>query len=437
MSDDVYWAKALAEAEAEDATDPLAGFRDRFHLPPGVIYLDGNSLGPAPLAALEALDRASRGEWADGLIGSWNSAGWFELPTRLGDMLAPIVGAEAGEVVVCDTTSLNVFKALHAGLNLRPDRKVIVAEGGGFPTDIYVAEGVLATRPDVTLRLEGVDGPDLLDLVDGDVAVVLVNQVDYRSGRRRDVAGVTARIHAAGAVALWDLCHSAGVMEVGLGEAGADLAVGCTYKYLNGGPGSPAFVYAAARHHESIRQPLSGWWGHAAPFDFSGKFAPAPGIRRFLCGTQPILSMRVLEAGLAMTAEAESAGGPGQERCADRAVHGACRGERRLAGCRGFQSARGGGPWQPGGADPSGRLCGDAGADRPRGDRRFPDARHPAVRLRAALYASRGRGARRADAASDSREPRLGHRALSHAGRGHVTGGSSLRVLASSAGASS
>lgn len=304
MTDDAFWAAALADAEAADAADPLAGFRERFHLPPGTIYLDGNSLGPAPLAALEALDGAARREWADGLIGSWNSAGWFELPTRLGDMLAPLIGAEAGEVVVTDTTSLNLYKALHAGLSLRPDRRVIVAEGGSFPTDLYVAEGVLATRPDLRLRLEGVDGPELLDLVDEDVAVVLVNQVDYRTGLRRDVREVTARIHAAGAVALWDLCHSAGIMEVGLGDAGADLAVGCTYKYLNGGPGSPAFVYAAARHHGDIRQPLSGWWGHAAPFDFARGYAPASGIRRFLCGTQPILSMRALEAGLALTAEA-------------------------------------------------------------------------------------------------------------------------------------
>ncbi len=307
MMDDAFWAAALASAEAADAADPLAGFRTRFHLPPGTIYLDGNSLGPAPVAAFEALHAATHREWATDLIASWNRAGWFELPTRLGDLLAPVIGAGPGEVAVCDTTSINIFKALHAGLSLRPDRRVIVAEGGSFPTDLYITEGVRSLHPDVTVRLEGVHGPDLEALIDADTAVVLVNQVDYRTGRRRDVAALTARIHAAGAVVVWDLCHSAGVMEVGLNAAGADLAVGCTYKYLNGGPGSPAFVYCAARHHGAIAQPLSGWWGHARPFAFDRDYAPDPGIRRFLCGTQPILSLRGAEAGIALAAEADLA----------------------------------------------------------------------------------------------------------------------------------
>lgn len=307
MADEAFWNAARADAAAADGADPLAGYRDRFHIPKGLIYLDGNSLGPAPKAALDMLRTAAETEWAEDLISSWNKAGWFDLPVRLGDMIAPVIGADPGEVVVCDTTSINIYKTLHAGLSLRPDRKVIVAEGGSFPTDLYVAEGVLATRPDLTLRLEGVDGPDLEDLVDTKVAVVLANQVDYRSGRRRDVAAVTARIHAAGAVVVWDLCHSGGVMEVGLEDAGADLAVGCTYKYLNGGPGSPAFVYCAKRHQQAVRQPLSGWWGHERPFDFARSFAPDPGIRCFLCGTQPILSLRGLEAGLALAAEADLA----------------------------------------------------------------------------------------------------------------------------------
>ena len=305
MSDDAFWSAALAEAEAEDAADPLAAFRDRFRLPPGVIYLDGNSLGPAPVAALEALRVAAEREWAGDLIASWNAAGWFELPTRLGDMLAPVIGAAPGEVVVCDTTSVNIFKALHAGLSLRPGRRVILGEGGSFPTDLYVAEGVLATRPDVEVRLEGVHGPELEAMISEDVAVVLVNHVDYRTGRRRDLAALTARAQARGAVVVWDLCHSAGVMEVGLNPAGADLAVGCTYKSLNGGPGSPAFVFCARRHLAAVSQPLSGWWGHARPFEFAPGFAPDAGIRRFLCGTQPILSFRALEAGLALAAEAD------------------------------------------------------------------------------------------------------------------------------------
>jgi kynureninase len=307
MADDGFWAAALAEAEAADAADPLAGFRDRFRLPPGVIYLMGNSLGPAPEAALAAARVAAEREWAEGLIGSWNTAGWFALPTRLGDMIAPVIGAGPGEVVVSDTTSVNIHKALHAALGLRPDRRVIVAEAGSFPTDLYVAQGVIAGRPGLTLRLEGVDGPEIEGLIDGDVAAVLVNHVDYATGRRRDVAALTARIHAAGAVAVWDLCHSAGVMEVGLNAAGADLAIGCTYKYLNGGPGSPAFLFCASRHLAAARQPLTGWFSHARPFDFGRDYEADPGIRRFLTGTIPVLSFRALEAGLAIAAEADLA----------------------------------------------------------------------------------------------------------------------------------
>ena len=304
MSDDAFWAAALAEAEAADAADPLAPLRDRFRLPPGVIYLDGNSLGPAPEAALAELARAVEQEWARDLIASWNSADWFALPSTYGDLVAPIVGADKGEVVVCDTVSLNVFKTLHAALAMRPDRRAIVAEAASFPTDLYVTEGVVATRPGAEMRLEGVDAPDILDLIDEDVAAVLVNQVDYRTGRLRDLAAVTAKAHAKGALAIWDLCHSAGVMEVGLNAGRADMAVGCSYKYLNGGPGAPAFVFAATRHHAAIRQPLSGWWGHARPFDFARSYAPDPGVRRFLCGTQPILSFRAMKAGLEIFADA-------------------------------------------------------------------------------------------------------------------------------------
>lgn len=304
MADDSFWMRALAEAEAADAADPLARFRDRFRLPRGVIYLDGNSLGPAPEAALQAVSVAAQAEWADGLIASWNDADWFGLPTRLGDMIAPVIGAARGEVVVCDTTTLNLHKALHAALSLRPERRVVVAEAGSFPTDLYAAASL---GPGTSLRLEGIDGPAIEALIDDSVAVVLVNQVDYRSGRRRDVAALTARAHSAGAVVVWDLCHSAGVMEVGLGAAQADLAVGCTYKYLNGGPGAPAFLYCAARHQPLARQPLAGWWGHARPFAFERGFEPAPDIRRFLCGTQPVLSLRAAEAGLALAAEADLA----------------------------------------------------------------------------------------------------------------------------------
>jgi len=247
-----------------------------------------------PKAALEAVSEATQQEWATDLITSWNKAGWFDLPTVYGDKLAPVIGASAGEVAICDSTSINLYKALFAGLSLRPERHVIVAEKSSFPTDLYMVEGALASRPGLEMRL--VD--DLLASIDETVAVVLVNHVDYRSGKVAEVEAITARAHEMGAVVIWDLCHSAGVLPVGLNAAGADLAVGCTYKYLNGGPGAPAFIYCATKHLPAVSQPLSGWWGHAQPFAFDTGFAPDAGIRKFLCGTQPILSFRALEAGL-------------------------------------------------------------------------------------------------------------------------------------------
>lgn len=288
----------LAAAEALDAADPLRGFRARFALPEGIVYLDGNSLGAAAHAVFEDLRKAAEEEWGQGLIRSWNAAGWFDLPLELGDRIGRLVGAAAGQTVVADTTSVNIHKALHAALALRPDRHVIVAEAGSFPTDLYMAEGVAAARPGTRLRLEGVDAAAIEDLIDRDTAVVLVNHVNYKTGALRDMAALTARAHAAGALAVWDLCHSAGALPVALDAAGTDFAVGCTYKYLNGGPGAPAFVYAARRHHDGMSQPLSGWWGHARPFAFETGFAGAEGIRRFQCGTQPILSLRALKAAL-------------------------------------------------------------------------------------------------------------------------------------------
>jgi kynureninase len=220
------------------------------------------------------------------------------LPNTLGDRLARLIGAEPGEVIATDSTSVNIFKALHVGLNLRPGRTVIVAEGAGFPTDVYIAAGAARTRHGVRIRLGGVDAPDVEELLGDDVAVVLVNHVDYRTGALRDMVQLTARIHETGAIAVWDLCHSVGAMKVDLNGANADLAVGCTYKYLNGGPGAPAFVFAARRHHGKLAQPLTGWWGHADPFAFARSFVPAEGIRAMLCGTQPVLSMRALQGAL-------------------------------------------------------------------------------------------------------------------------------------------
>ena len=293
----------MQKAKALDAADPLAHLRDAFFLPEGVIYFDGNSLGAMPKAALAEVDETMQQEWARDQITSWNKAGWFDLPTRYGDMLAPVIGAAPGEVVVCDSTSLNLFKALFAGLGLRPGRKVILAETSSFPTDLYMIEGVLAARPGLEMRL----AENLMEAIDERVAVVLLNHVDYRSGALADVAAITARAHEMGAVVIWDLCHSAGVMPVGLNAHRVDLAVGCSYKYLNGGPGSPAYIYCAKRHLPEVQQPLSGWWGHEAPFAFAPGFSPDAGIRKFLSGTQPILSFRAMQAGLALIAAQDMA----------------------------------------------------------------------------------------------------------------------------------
>lgn len=291
--------KAPDDIGRRDAADPLGYLRGRFHMPEGIVYLAGNSLGPAPVAVFADIDTAVREEWAEGLIRSWNDAGWFSLVDTLGDRIGVLTGAAPGQTVVCDSTSINVYKALKAAVSLNPGRTAIVAEAGSFPTDLYVAEGVVSGLPGARLLLEGRDGGSIESLLGSDTAVVLVNHVDYKTGELRDMAELTRRIHAAGALVVWDLCHSVGVMEIELDAAAADFAVGCTYKYLNCGPGSPSFIYAARRHHARISQPLSGWWGHAAPFAFETGYRPDAGIRRMLCGTQPILSLRGLNAGLA------------------------------------------------------------------------------------------------------------------------------------------
>ena len=290
--------ESRAACLALDATEPLRALRDRFILPEGVIYLDGNSLGPMPKAAGAVFARTIEEEWARDLITSWNKAGWFDLPSRLGDRLGALIGAAPGQTVVCDTTSINLYKAIHAAIGLRPDRDVIVAEAGSFPTDLYIVEGAMnaAGRP-MRRRLVGPDGP-IEALLDERVAVAVLSNVDYRTGRLLDVADITRKVHAAGALVVWDLCHSAGVIEFAFDAEAIDFAVGCTYKYLNGGPGAPAFIAVARRLLAEARNPLSGWWGHAAPFAFDRDFRPDSGIRRFLCGTQPILSLRGVEAAL-------------------------------------------------------------------------------------------------------------------------------------------
>jgi kynureninase len=285
----------LADVRAWDAADPLRPLRGAFELPDGVIYVDGNSLGAAPRVAAARLQRAIDDEWALGLVRSWNAADWIGAPARIGAKIAPLIGAAPGEVIACDSTSVNLFKLLAAALERQAPRKVILAEAGDFPTDLYVAQG-LQRLIGAELRLAPVGG--LEAAIDADVAVLMATHVSYRTGARHDMAHISRQAHAAGALVLWDLSHSAGAMRLDLGAAGADLAVGCGYKYLNGGPGAPAWLYVAARLQADLVSPLTGWMGHAAPFDFDGDYRPADGVERFLAGTPPILSMLALECGV-------------------------------------------------------------------------------------------------------------------------------------------
>ncbi|OWW22312.1 kynureninase [Noviherbaspirillum denitrificans] len=301
------------DCTALDAQDQLAALREQFALPDGVIYLDGNSLGARPKKSLERVREVLAQEWGDDLIRSWNKAGWFDLPLRLGDKLAPLVGAGPGEIAVTDTTSLNLFKVLAGALHIqagKPEtagRRTIVTERSNFPTDVYMAQG-LTEWLDRGYRLKLIDSPEELQAaVDSETAVVMLTHVNYRTGYMHDMRAVTAHTHAQGALALWDLAHSAGAVPVDLNRDGADFAVGCTYKYLNGGPGSPAFAWIAPRHQQAFRQPLSGWWSHAAPFKMQPEFAPANGIRRALCGTQPVLSLALVECGLDVFAQTNMA----------------------------------------------------------------------------------------------------------------------------------
>lgn len=289
------------ECRQADSDDELASLRDDFALPEGVIYLDGNSLGALPRAAAARAAFVVAQEWGTDLIGSWNKHHWFELPVRIGEKINRLIGGDDGGCVATDTTSINVFKALSCALGLQRDdaghRRVIVSERENFPTDLYMAEGLVALLDGYQLRL--IDAPDELDAaLDDDVAVVLLTEVNYRTGRRWEMRDTTRRIHDAGALAIWDLCHSVGAVPLYVAFAGADFAVGCTYKYLNGGPGSPAFIWVASRHLQRAVSPLTGWWGHARPFEMADEYEPAAGIRRFLVGTQPILSLATAEVGI-------------------------------------------------------------------------------------------------------------------------------------------
>ena len=298
------------DCRQRDAQDPLRTLRDLFDLPPGVIYLDGNSLGALPRAVPARVAHVVAQQWGQDLIKSWNSAGWFALPRRVGDRIAPLIGAGGGEVVATDTTSMNLYKVLSAALNIAaqdaPGRRTIVSERSNFPTDLYIAEALCRERG-CTLKL--IEPHEVAASLTPDVAVLMLTHVNYRTGAMHDMAAVTAAAHAAGALVVWDLCHSAGAVPVDLSGAQADFAVGCGYKYLNGGPGAPAFVWVHPRHVARCWQPLAGWWGHAQPFAFTPDYQPAMDITRYQCGTQPIVSLSALDCALDVFAAAEKLGG--------------------------------------------------------------------------------------------------------------------------------
>ena len=301
----------LEDCQALDAQDPLRGLRHQFSRPEGVIYLDGNSLGVLPNTAIDRVLKAVTQEWGQGLIRSWNSAGWFDMPQRLGDKIAQLIGAAPGEVVATDSTSINLFKVLSTALSIAvidaPRRQVMVSERSNFPTDLYIAEALCKERG---LKLVLVEAGEIQTALTSDVAVLLLTHVNYRTGAMHDMQAITAAAHAKGVLCVWDLAHSAGAVPVDLNGAQADFAVGCGYKYLNGGPGAPAFLWLNAKHvTRDVWQPLAGWWGHRAPFAFTADYQPAPGITRYLCGTQPILSMTALDCGLDSVLSAEPMGG--------------------------------------------------------------------------------------------------------------------------------
>jgi kynureninase len=268
-----------------------------FHLPRGVIYLDGNSLGPMPKSAMARLARTVEDEWGEMLIRGWNRAGWMAMPRTLGDRIGRLIGAEPGSVVLGDTLSIKVYQALASALELNPDRKVVLSDNGNFPSDLYMAEGLIRTVGNGH-RLQIVAPEEVDNAINDQLAVLMLTEVDYRTGRKHDMAALTKKAHEAGALVVWDLAHSAGALPVDLAGCKADFAVGCTYKYLNSGPGGPAFIYVAPEHQDKVRPALSGWLGHAAPFDFDIDYRPGTGIERMRVGTPPILQMAVLEASL-------------------------------------------------------------------------------------------------------------------------------------------
>jgi kynureninase len=286
-----------SDCEALDRGDPLAGKRGLFAIPEGLIYLDGNSLGVLPRNVPGRIAEVAERQWGRSLITAWNEHGWFELPRRVGDRIARLIGAPKGSVIAGDTISVNLFKLLGTAAKLNPARRVILSDSGNFPSDLYVAQGFRDLMDDGYV-LKVVAPEEVMGAIDETVAFTMITEVDYRTARLHDMKQVTARAHEKGALTIWDLAHSAGATQVDLAGANADFALGCTYKYLNGGPGAPAFLYVRPDLQDRVQPPLAGWWGHAAPFAFDLDYRPAPGIIRNQCGTQPILSMAALDAAL-------------------------------------------------------------------------------------------------------------------------------------------
>jgi len=281
-----------------DAEDPLAGLRESFELPAGKVYLDGNSLGALPRGVQERISKLLQQEWGEDLIASWNGHNWIDLPRKVGEKIAPLVGAAPGQVICTDSISVNLFKLISTALALRPGRTVVLSQEDNFPTDLYMAEGLAGLLGQERCQLRAVSANRLLSSLDEDVAVLMLTQVNFRDGRLHDMAGITKAAQAKGALVLWDLAHSAGVIPIELDNWKVDMAVGCGYKYLNGGPGAPAFLFLAQRHQDQVTQPLSGWMGHKDAFEFSPEYQPAAGMQRYLAGTPGILGMAALDAAL-------------------------------------------------------------------------------------------------------------------------------------------
>ncbi|MCX7265903.1 MAG: kynureninase [Betaproteobacteria bacterium] len=300
----------LQDCQQQDLQDPLGSLRDLFDIPEALVYLDGNSLGALPRSTATRIARTVQHEWGQGLIRSWNQAGWFDLPHKVGDKIAQLIGAASGEVVAADSTSINLYKVLSAALNMagqdHPTRRIVLSERSNFPTDLYIAESLCKERG---MRLQLVEPEDLLGALNSDIAVLMLTHVNYRTGAMHDMQAFNVQAKSHGALTIWDLAHSAGAVPLELKTAQADFAVGCGYKYLNGGPGAPAFVWVNPLHTDRFWQPLSGWWGHATPFEFTPDYRPAAGITRYQCGTQAMLSLVGLDCGVDTLLAAQALGG--------------------------------------------------------------------------------------------------------------------------------